>query len=52
MKFMSKVSKHEAIARTARRYRESTGNQITQEQARKEVALRIERQERRNKENG
>ena len=49
---MSKVSKHEAIARTAQRYRESTGNKITQEQARKEVAKRIERQERRNKENG
>ncbi len=45
---MSKVSKHEAIARTARRLREATGNKVTQEEARKEVIRRIERQERRN----
>ena len=49
---MDKVSKHEAIARTAARYRRATGNKITQEEARKEVAQRIERQERRDSENG
>ena len=46
---MSKVSKQEAIARPARRFRIATGDKVTQEQARKEVIQRIERQERRNK---
>ena len=45
---MSKVSKHEAIARTAKRLRIASGNKVTQEEARKEVIKRIERQERRN----
>ena len=45
---MSKVSKQEAIARTARRLRIATGNKVSQDEARKEVIRRIERQERRN----
>lgn len=45
---MSKVSDREAIARTARRLRIATGNKVSQEEARKEVIKRIQRQERRN----
>ena len=49
MQFMSKISKQEAVARTARRIRLATGNKVTQEEARKEVIRRVERQERRDK---
>lgn len=46
---MGKVSNREAIARTAQRIRIATGNKVSQEEARKEVIKRIERQERRNR---